>query len=77
DINLLALAALGCNTKYPTENDWLASDRQGLNKPSKRVQSSKTKDPGTTQPTAPVLEPQRDPPSAHGGPPVSGSPLPG
>uniref|UniRef100_A0A8D0ESH5 Uncharacterized protein n=1 Tax=Strix occidentalis caurina TaxID=311401 RepID=A0A8D0ESH5_STROC len=28
DINLLALAALGCNTKYPTENDWPASDRQ-------------------------------------------------
>uniref|UniRef100_A0A8C0EDP0 Uncharacterized protein n=1 Tax=Bubo bubo TaxID=30461 RepID=A0A8C0EDP0_BUBBB len=28
DTNLLALAALGCNNKYPTENDWPASDRQ-------------------------------------------------
>ena len=27
-IHLLALAALGCATKYPTENDWPASDRQ-------------------------------------------------
>lgn len=40
----------------------------GLNKLSKKVQSSKSKDPGVTQPTAPPLEPQWDFTSVHGGP---------
>ncbi|XP_074708824.1 uncharacterized protein LOC141935998 [Strix uralensis] len=61
----------------PTNEPWRIYTQRGLNKPSKRVQSAKTKNPGTTQPTAPLLEPQRDLPSAHGGPPVSGSLVPG
>uniref|UniRef100_A0A8C8EDA4 Uncharacterized protein n=1 Tax=Otus sunia TaxID=257818 RepID=A0A8C8EDA4_9STRI len=37
----------------PTDKLWRTYKQRGLNKPSKRGQSSKPKDPGTTQPTAP------------------------
>ena len=61
----------------PTNEPWRIYTQRGLNKPSKRVQSAKTKNQGTPQPTAPLLEPHQVPPSAHGGPSVNRSLVPG
>ncbi|XP_074728974.1 uncharacterized protein LOC141945177 [Strix uralensis] len=60
-----------------TSELWNIYKQRGLNKSNKKGQKSQAKKAGTTQPTTPPLKLQWDPPSAHGGPPVSGSPVPG
>lgn len=50
---------------------------KGLNKPNRQVQNVKAAVLEATQSSAPPLKPRRDFTSAHGGPPVSGSTVPG